>query len=796
MSNFYGRRNLSRRGRRGGLVRNWLTGRRMDEDEDEDNGANNEDEKEEGEKQDGNGGNDNDTEMVYPTDFSEYSCDDIWIEEEEIRCNYAKTCNNGSGLLLAHYIFCQDRYAPTTLALLASPFIFVGLICLFRMLGSTAEDFFSPSLEMFSVRLGLPPRFAGVTLLALGNGAADVSATVNAITSDVNTGYKMALGALTGAGMFVGTIVAGLVILSAEGVPCRGALIRDVLAYILAMWVVYLKFESGYITSTTTRLLVFMYIGFVLVVLAADVYHRAVVLPKLARLEARKKALEAAQGLPPNDGRKSSQPQSPKSPVQTVLLRESVEIMTPRAVEEQSSTSSEGSNSNMPLMHTYATSDSQLNVTPIRPARFTEIESSSAEAPSASQEGSRVYKSFSAFAQAMSNYSQYEPNSFRMGWGDDGNDHSLCTVVEAIRDTHGRPTMSQSDELIEENEEGSLSAGFGPSHAGQLASKAPYVAMGGHFEMDEYWNPCVDPGNSQKGERRKVVVITFQEAWEQNKYEFLLHMREFFDDIYRNEDNNVVDVFFLTLEIPTLLLRKFTVALPTEGPYCRPILAITCALSPIWLAYYFEILKEVGIFVVGGVPVVGTLIITGLLVGYLVARYAPHGDGPMALFASVPLAFWGFIIAATWIDTIAECLISVLSYTGVMCRIPGSIMGLTILAWGNSMGDLSANITMARKGLANMAMTACFAGPLFNMLVGIGVGFSMIRETTHRDSKSVELNKSIKVGFLFLVLNCLLIVFVGLVMNNNRIPQYYGYIALVLYAMYIIISIVTEYTEM
>ena len=52
-------------------------------------------------------------------------------------------------------------------------------------------------------QLGLPPRFAGVSLLALGNGAADVSATVSAITSDPQIGYKLALGALTGAAMLI-----------------------------------------------------------------------------------------------------------------------------------------------------------------------------------------------------------------------------------------------------------------------------------------------------------------------------------------------------------------------------------------------------------------------------------------------------------------------------------------------------------------------------------------------------------------------------------------------------------------
>jgi sodium/potassium/calcium exchanger 6 len=36
------------------------------------------------------------------------------------------------------------------------------------------------------------------------------------------------------------------------------------------------------------------------------------------------------------------------------------------------------------------------------------------------------------------------------------------------------------------------------------------------------------------------------------------------------------------------------------------------------------------------------------------------------------------------------------------------------------MPDLSGNVITARKGLANVAITACFAGPVFNILVGLG----------------------------------------------------------------------------
>ena len=93
--------------------------------------------------------------------------------------------------------------------------------------------------------MGLPPRFAGVTLLALGNGAADVSATINAIVSDPENGYKMSLGALTGAAMFITTCSVGAVVVTNDGVRCRGAAVRDVMGLAVTVVVVGGGLGSG-----------------------------------------------------------------------------------------------------------------------------------------------------------------------------------------------------------------------------------------------------------------------------------------------------------------------------------------------------------------------------------------------------------------------------------------------------------------------------------------------------------------------------------------------------------------------
>jgi sodium/potassium/calcium exchanger 6 len=219
------------------------------------------------------------------SDFSSYSCRYIYDQVPEpgyAQCRFARTCNGGEGVW-APWVFCYYNQASVaTLFLLLSPIMIIWMVTLFRLLGSTAEDYFSPSLEMFSVKLGLPPRFAGVSLLALGNGAADVSATMSAIVSDQENGYKLSLGALTGAAMLVGGLVSGMVVLVAGGVPCRGALVRDVTALCITIVVVWYNLSKGEIGPATITLFLSMYAVFVCLVLVADVYHRAVVLPRLA----------------------------------------------------------------------------------------------------------------------------------------------------------------------------------------------------------------------------------------------------------------------------------------------------------------------------------------------------------------------------------------------------------------------------------------------------------------------------------------------------------------------------------
>ncbi|RYP92775.1 hypothetical protein DL770_001164 [Monosporascus sp. CRB-9-2] len=84
--------------------------------------------------------------------------------------------------------------------------------------------------------------------------------------------------------------------------------------------------------------------------------------------------------------------------------------------------------------------------------------------------------------------------------------------------------------------------------------------------------------------------------------------------------------------------------------------------------------------------------------------------------------FLGFCISIAWISSVAGEVVGVLKAFGVILDISEAILGLTVFAVGNSVGDLVADVTIARLGYPVMALSACFGGPLLNILLGIGLG--------------------------------------------------------------------------
>jgi sodium/potassium/calcium exchanger 6 len=133
-------------------------------------------------------------------------------------------------------------------------------------------------------------------------------------------------------------------------------------------------------------------------------------------------------------------------------------------------------------------------------------------------------------------------------------------------------------------------------------------------------------------------------------------------------------------------------------------------------------------------PMLASLLVSFiLLIPFLLTTTPTHRPKPYNTILSMA----GFVVSIAWISTIAAQVVAVLKALAVIMNMSHAIMGLTIFAVGNSLGDLVADITVARLGYPIMALSACLGGPMLNILLGIGLSGSwiLIRGAEHRHAK-------------------------------------------------------------
>ena len=93
--------------------------------------------------------------------------------------------------------------------------------------------------------------------------------------------------------------------------------------------------------------------------------------------------------------------------------------------------------------------------------------------------------------------------------------------------------------------------------------------------------------------------------------------------------------------------------------------------------------------------------------------------------------------------------------TGITSTPGGSaILGITLLAWANSIGDFVADTSVARAGRPKMGVASVFGSPLLTACLGLGLAsvIATIGSPGHR--VKAELSDEIIVSFIFLGISC------------------------------------------
>lgn len=154
------------------------------------------------------------------------------------------------------------------------------------------------------------------------------------------------------------------------------------------------------------------------------------------------------------------------------------------------------------------------------------------------------------------------------------------------------------------------------------------------------------------------------------------------------------------------------------------------------------------------------------------------------------LSFVGFGVAIVWIYLLANEVVGVLQALGLIMGLSDAILGLTIFAMGSSLGDFVANITIAKTGRPMMAMSACFGGPMLNILLGIGLSGTYITAKTGIPYK-IQIEPTLFVSSISLLIT-LFSALIYLPLNEYRMSRAWGYYLISVYLIGMIINLTME----
>eukprot|EP01138_Halocafeteria_seosinensis_P015124 gb/GECG01015437.1/.p1 GENE.gb/GECG01015437.1/~~gb/GECG01015437.1/.p1 ORF type:complete len:760 (+),score=72.74 gb/GECG01015437.1/:1-2280(+) len=637
--------------------------------------------------------------------------------------------------------------------------LWVGMIFwlayMFYMLANSADAYFCPTLQVIVDMLNLSPNAAGVTFLSFGNGAPDVFSSLAAYSSGQSS---VGLSAILGAGMFVQSAILGAVVLiSKEFLLKRRPFLRDVVFYTIGIIYLFVNFHFNKFGIGQAAGLLILYVLYATV---AVVGHRIYKSRKEQGYE------KASHELSSSD-----------------LVLKEMNGNTPRAENVK--------RENLPD----ETLEEKLESDDLRRS------ASTGKIGRENMDEKLAFILKDEVKPVGNSYSVHSPNNDATS----SRRHSVHSGALWDTDIHPAHHLTREElrHMFEDHPDPVL---FPHAHrrVDQLLSSLRYEAE----EEEELLTM-----------RRESSRLGAQDA----------HItpdqpEELTKDLIPSKGSEVEDIseksfidkhcgpgsalycFLNYLLLPSQFVRNLSVPLLSEDEYDWRYVTVTPFFGSPWIVITgLRLLSEPAelfkkgiagsIFPWYALPLIAGILGTVVLF-FVLPRKVPGGDGqlPHGVLRGA-LTIFAFFSSVSWIINAAHEIVTILHAIGLILSIPSTVLGIAILAVGNSSSDMAADLSVAKEGLPNMAIAACHAGPSFNVLFGLGlsnlVGIAKHGSEHLQPGKSSNTLVYVAFGFILTAaVSCLVLV----PLQGFRMKRPFGFYMLGLYTTFFITVVVLAAT--
>ncbi len=704
------------------------------------------------------------------------------------------------------------------------------LLFMLYLLGDTADTYFCPALEVIVEVLHLSPNLAGVTFLAFGNGAPDVAGSVAAFASGNG---DVGVSAVTGAGIFVTTVVAGAVALVCDAKVNRRPFLRDVGFYLLALGYLAIIFADNKVHWLEAVGFLLIYVVFALtVVIGRRVYQGW-------KAAAAKKRAAASGG--------ASQPllQDDRKPgTHTAAVEVPMYASGPGTIQQQQGATAPvavPARASLPPLNTAAVAthlaspphqDDSVLATGVRvdtAARsdvlarvMSRVRSQSADWHSSltSHEAVAVDTAMHTASQEGASQSQLqlditaEPHAEGDGVGAVVTPHN--GVGEGQSTPRGGGTLAPTPTFASKGQHRRASlrghSALASNMQRQLSRRLPTIeAAGVHdaahprlFARHTHWTrhlmAALQGEDDEEGGHSAAAgpldapadSVTGIAAWWEAHF---------------GEDTKAGKALYYFL-LPAAIARWVTVPVLQEEEYDwrwvagsavlgLPLVVLTGLQSAGLPDVFWGGIATGSTFPVYALVLLLGLVLAVVLMGVLGPWLACGAQGgvPSRGMMGVLVVF-AFLTSVSWIINVANEIVTLLETLGLLLDVSSSILGLTVLAWGNSLGDLIADVTVAKEGYPAMAMGGVFAGPLFNLLIGLGL--SLLVGTGKAPGGVLEVQSGARTNRI--VIACFAFLGFGLLLTIVVVPlsgfvfsRKYGLVLFAVYLAYMVTCFVLQF---